>query len=101
LRPLLQGNDIEAFLIACRKCRGLPPKERTVAVPLPKSLAAATDPARAAVVPKRTGPADGNETAAVVAVIQHELPSFSAADMQKSFDRLGLDSFAMLLIRSR
>ena len=37
LRPLLEETDIEAFLSACRKSRGLPPKHCRGPKALPKT----------------------------------------------------------------
>ena len=48
-----------------------------------------------------TSEAAPSAAAKVVAVIQRECPGFSAADLDTPFERLGLDSFGMLIVRTQ
>jgi probable biosynthetic protein (TIGR04098 family) len=89
LRPLLEETDIDAFLSACRKSRGLPPQH----CGRPKALAK-TLPAEAVAEPADL------RSAQVVAIIKRERATFTSADMERPFDRLGIDSMGMLIIRT-
>jgi len=86
LRPLLQGDDVQAFIAAIRKIKGLPPVE-----PI-STLAVRTHAADASPEAWRAG---------VIAAIRTELPAFSDADLETPFLRLAVDSFAMLTLRTR
>ncbi len=83
LRPLLEGTDVAAFLAACRQCRGLAPKLDDRPRPAPP------------------GDAPGDLKARIAAIIRRECPGFSTDDMHTPFDRLGIDSIGMLMIRTR
>ncbi len=89
LRPLMEETDITAFLAALRQCRGLPAKPERMPCTTPKPAAEAPEPR------------SGDLEAQVAAIIAREHPSFSAGDMHTPFERLGIDSFAMLMIRTR
>jgi probable biosynthetic protein (TIGR04098 family) len=89
LRPLLEETDIAAFLSACRKSRGLPPKH----CGRPKA-SSKTLPAEAVAEPADV------RSAQVVAIVKRESPTFTSADMEMPFDRLGIDSMGMLIIRT-
>jgi len=87
LRPLLQGDDVPAFIAAVRKIRGLPPaREPCAATTHRKSVPGASQDAR---------------RARVIALIRDELPAFSDADLDTPLAKLALDSFALLTLRTR
>jgi probable biosynthetic protein (TIGR04098 family) len=88
LRPLLEETDIAAFLSTCRKLRGLPPKDP--ARPEPLVTARPAEPDEPANV----------RSAKVFALMKREIPDFTLADMEVPFDRLGVDSMGMLIIRT-
>ena len=91
LRPQLESTDIEAFIAACRAIRGLPPRTPQAVPPV-----TVKEPAPA---PPPLAPAPG-VAEQVVALVRKELPDFTEADIDKTFDRLGLDSFGMLMVRT-
>jgi probable biosynthetic protein (TIGR04098 family) len=94
LRPLLQSTEIERFIDACREVKGLPPR----------SLRAAPVQNTAEVVARSEAlspTADRGAAETLVRIIGAEHPSFRAEDMNVPFDRLGIDSFGMLVLRTR
>jgi len=91
LRPQLQDTDVEAFIAACRKLKGLPPRRQAA-------------PARSAPAARRIASRSGltmPAAAQVVAVIRSERPEFSDADLSTPLKHLGIDSFGMVLVRTR
>jgi probable biosynthetic protein (TIGR04098 family) len=91
LRPLLEETDIEAFLAACRKARALPAKGRERPKPAPQAPAIAAGGEVAA----------GTRSGQVIAIIKREIQTFTAADMDTPFDRVGIDSMGMLIVRTQ
>jgi probable biosynthetic protein (TIGR04098 family) len=91
LQPLLQSSDVPAFLAACRKLKGLPP----IAQAQPR---ACTSPAKesAGDVAHRGAPSRD-----VLALIRGEIPGLSSDDLDTPFERLEIDSFGMLTLRTR
>jgi len=87
LRPLLQSDDIAGFIAACRAVRGLA-SARTEASPATGRRA----------MPELV---KGAPSAQLMELIRTELPAFSAADLETPFARLGADSFAMLILRTK
>jgi probable biosynthetic protein (TIGR04098 family) len=86
LRPLLQSDDIAGFIAACRAVRGLAPAATEAA---PTQRGATPDVAERA------------PSERLIELIRTELPAFSAADLDTPFARLGADSFAVLILRTR
>ncbi len=95
LRPQLESVDIDAFIEACHKTRGLPPAPATTsadkAAPTAKAGTDAANP--------KSAPAGA--AARIVSIIAAESPGFSPADLDKPFANLGIDSFTALVIRAR
>jgi probable biosynthetic protein (TIGR04098 family) len=98
LRPFLQSTDIAAFIDACSKLRGLPQQRVPAAVPRLQRLSA-SEVSSTASTPGMTS--EEAAAAKVVAVIQHECPGFSVADLDKPFEEIGIDSFGMLIVRTQ
>lgn len=90
LRPLLEKNDIDRFLEGCRRCRALAPEQRERPEPAAKALAIVSGE-----------PADEARSTQAVEIIKREIPTFSAADMTTPFERLGIDSMGLLIIRTQ
>jgi probable biosynthetic protein (TIGR04098 family) len=97
LHPLLESTEIDAFIDTCRKYRGLPPRQRNAPSLRQEALTVASVESR----PAPAGDAFSGLAAQVVAIIQGELPEFSEADLHTPFALLGLDSFGLLLVRTR
>jgi len=101
LRPLLEGRDIEAFLVACRQCRGLPPKDRAQPQSPPKRLAVVAPSDRAPESSRthearRPGPwteaAISSWCVSYLATLM-DVPA-ERIDVNMTFARLGMDSVA-------
>jgi probable biosynthetic protein (TIGR04098 family) len=114
LQMRLEDTDAAAFLRACRQCRGLPAERAKEPAPgteglthdatrrvaklhdLPRSGSVQSG-ANALAAPKHApGDLDGH----VIGTIRRQCPGFSAKDMDTSFDRLGIDSIGMVMIRT-
>jgi probable biosynthetic protein (TIGR04098 family) len=91
LRPLLEETDIEAFLAGCRGCRRLLPSDYERPEPAPK----------AQTVEASGEPAAEAHSAQALAILKREIPTFTPADMATPFDRLGIDSMGLLIIRTQ
>jgi acetyltransferase-like isoleucine patch superfamily enzyme/acyl carrier protein len=97
LRPLLEESDIAAFLAACRKCRGLPP--RSPSPPRPQSQARSTPIAIGVPVAAEVAQSQSRSAAAISAwcvdylATVMELPP-DRIDVGATFASLGLDSVA-------
>jgi acetyltransferase-like isoleucine patch superfamily enzyme/acyl carrier protein len=101
LRPLLRQTDIAAFLVACRQCRGLPPKDRNQPPFLPKPPPVMATAERAPNGPPRFEA--GHSGPRMEADISSWCVSYLAAlldrpperiDINATFARLGMDSVA-------
>ena len=87
LRPLLQGDDVAAFIAAVREIKGLPPAS-----------------APTVMATQRASTCDSSQDAwrtKVVALIRTEIPAFRDDDLETPFAQLAIDSFAMLTLRTR
>jgi chloramphenicol O-acetyltransferase type B len=91
VRSLLEETDIEAFLAGCRRCRRLLPSDYERPEPTLKALTveASGEPAAEARSPH------------ALAILKREIPTFTPADMATPFDRLGIDSMGLLIIRTQ
>ena len=89
LRPVLQSNDVDGFIAACRKLKGLP-ASRARAVPVAGGASS-----------RSADDSPDLRKMQVVSFIRSELAEFSVDDLDVPFNRLGLDSFAMLTLRTR
>jgi probable biosynthetic protein (TIGR04098 family) len=56
---------------------------------------------KALTVAESGGPSPQARSAQAVAIIKGEIPTFTAADMATPFDRLGIDSMGLLIIRTQ
>jgi probable biosynthetic protein (TIGR04098 family) len=92
LRPLLTSADVDGFMAACREARGLPPVAPKAASPPDKPPSSPTVTASGL---------SGNAGDLVVVVFRQQCPSFSADHLDRPFAEIGVDSFALLVIRAR
>jgi probable biosynthetic protein (TIGR04098 family) len=86
LRPLLRSNDIETLIVACRRIKRLPSSPAVV-------------PGEAADRDRRNDRFDSTEQ--ILSLIRTEIGALSREDLDKSFNQLGVDSFAMLTLRTK
>lgn len=93
LRPLLQSDHIREFVAECRKVKGLPPLQEAEksAAPVERENAPIAVPSASSAL----------SSADAVAFIQSEFPAISSADLNTPLDRLDVDSFGMLTLRTK
>jgi probable biosynthetic protein (TIGR04098 family) len=96
LRSQLQSTDVEAFITACRGLKGLTPRRELALAPAPQPPV----PTRL-VRPDDASGATAPVVAQIIAVIRLERPEFTEADLSTPFRSLGIDSFGMVLLRTR
>jgi probable biosynthetic protein (TIGR04098 family) len=88
LRPLLFGSDVGALIAAVRALKGLPAQPQR---PPEKKVEAGRVPA-----PPTTAVSDDN----VLALVRRVFPAISLADLDAPLDRLDVDSFGMITLRT-